>query len=412
MSQRCATRGVAHQIGAKARFSSLSRNLARDLGHEAAKTLDPAASPDARMDAVAPGAHLALFGGQVEAVVEVERRTILRQLGAKPRPVEQQEIHRFAARKGGAADARRRRCTSGPLLLLPFERRSGSGRTGTRMITSCSTTSVRTSSDCAAETRSRTSPETAREEAQTALYAIVSPDPRPCGHRVEQSMNCRGKRTGRPTADSTCANAGALHTALPTNFIGLVDNARARPDRHPGETRKHGDRRAHPGIAAFLQSLEAAERRPAWQNEDPPDRKRSGDGRRRHAVPVTVDEFALLQRHYPIVFSVGGDPVPLALMGLNEGTNVFLDDDGLPHDPSIYIPAYMRRYPFLLARLRPDSDELSLCFDPTSGAVGEFEDGEAAVRRRPSRRTRPRRSCSSASSSKRPASAPRPSSRN
>jgi hypothetical protein len=26
--------------------------------------------------------------------------------------------------------------------------------------------------------------------------------------------------------------------------------------------------------------------------------------------------------------------------------------------------------------LRPDSDELSLCFDPTAGAVGEFDDGE------------------------------------
>ena len=89
-----------------------------------------------------------------------------------------------------------------------------------------------------------------------------------------------------------------------------------------------------------------------------------------HAVPVTVDEFGLLQRFYPIVFSVGGDPVPLALMGLNEGANAFLDSTGLPHDQSIYIPAYMRRYPFLLARLRPDSDELSLCFDPTSGAVG------------------------------------------
>lgn len=96
-----------------------------------------------------------------------------------------------------------------------------------------------------------------------------------------------------------------------------------------------------------------------------------------HAVPVTVDEFALLQRFYPIVFSAGGDPVPLALMGLNEGQNVFLDENGLPHDPNIYIPAYMRRYPFLLARLRPDSDELSLCFDPTSGAVGEFDEGEA-----------------------------------
>jgi hypothetical protein len=95
-----------------------------------------------------------------------------------------------------------------------------------------------------------------------------------------------------------------------------------------------------------------------------------------HAVPVTVDEFALLQRAYPIVFSAGGDPVPLALMGLNEGQNVFLDENGIPHDPNIYIPAYMRRYPFLLARLRPDSDELSLCFDPTSGAVGEFDEGE------------------------------------
>ena len=49
---------------------------------------------------------------------------------------------------------------------------------------------------------------------------------------------------------------------------------------------------------------------------------------RTHAVPLTVDEFALVQRHYPIVFSVGGSPVPIALMGLNEGVNVFLDEDG------------------------------------------------------------------------------------
>jgi hypothetical protein len=96
-----------------------------------------------------------------------------------------------------------------------------------------------------------------------------------------------------------------------------------------------------------------------------------------HAIPVTVDEFALAQRHYPIVFSIGDTPVPIALMGLNEGVNVFLDQDGRPRDPSIYIPAYMRRYPFMLARLRPDSDELSLCFDPSANAVGDFEEGEA-----------------------------------
>jgi hypothetical protein len=97
---------------------------------------------------------------------------------------------------------------------------------------------------------------------------------------------------------------------------------------------------------------------------------------RTHAVPLTVDEFALVQRHYPIVFSVGDTPVPIALMGLNEGVNVFLDENGRSADPNLYIPAYLRRYPFLLAKLRPESDELSLCYDPTSGAVSNFDDGE------------------------------------
>jgi hypothetical protein len=98
---------------------------------------------------------------------------------------------------------------------------------------------------------------------------------------------------------------------------------------------------------------------------------------RTHAIPVTVDEFTLVQRYYPIVFSVGDTPIPIALMGLNEGVNVFLDENGRPLDTHIYIPAYVRRYPFLLARLMPDSDELSLCFDPAADAVGEFAEGEA-----------------------------------
>ncbi len=93
-----------------------------------------------------------------------------------------------------------------------------------------------------------------------------------------------------------------------------------------------------------------------------------------HAVPVTIDEFVTAQRFFPIVFSVGENPVPLALMGLNEGVNVFLDETGrLLGEP--YVPAYIRRYPFMLARLRPDAEELSLCFDPQSGIVGDFEEG-------------------------------------
>jgi len=95
-----------------------------------------------------------------------------------------------------------------------------------------------------------------------------------------------------------------------------------------------------------------------------------------HAVPLTVEEFALAQRHFPIVFSVGDNPVPLALMGLNEGVNVFVDDEG-KLTSEVYVPAYVRRYPFMLARLRPEVDELSLCFDPTADAIGAFEEGEA-----------------------------------
>lgn len=95
-----------------------------------------------------------------------------------------------------------------------------------------------------------------------------------------------------------------------------------------------------------------------------------------HAVPLTSDEFASASRFYPIVFSAGDNPVPLALMGLNEGVNTFVGDDGKLLNP-VYVPAYVRRYPFLLAKLRPDTEELSLCFDPSSGALGEFDEGDA-----------------------------------
>ena len=93
-----------------------------------------------------------------------------------------------------------------------------------------------------------------------------------------------------------------------------------------------------------------------------------------HAVPLTVEEFPAAARHFPIIFSSGDQPVPLALMGLNEGVNVFVDDAGKVTD-NIYVPAYVRRYPFLLAKLTPESDELSLCFDPSSDLVGEFAEG-------------------------------------
>ena len=96
---------------------------------------------------------------------------------------------------------------------------------------------------------------------------------------------------------------------------------------------------------------------------------------KQHAVPITTDEFPTAQRHFPIIFSMDQNPVPLALMGLNEGVNTFFDDDGKMLE-DVYLPAYARRYPFMLAKIDRTSDNLTLCFDPTSGLLGDQGDGE------------------------------------
>jgi hypothetical protein len=62
-------------------------------------------------------------------------------------------------------------------------------------------------------------------------------------------------------------------------------------------------------------------------------------------------------------------------MGLNEGINVFVGEDGVISEP-VYVRAYARRYPFMLAKLSTEHSELSLCFDPTTDLVGEFADGQ------------------------------------
>jgi hypothetical protein len=98
-----------------------------------------------------------------------------------------------------------------------------------------------------------------------------------------------------------------------------------------------------------------------------------------HAVPLTIDEFVLCQRHLPIVFSSGDNPIPLALMALNEGFNTLVDDQGKLRDNSCYVPAYIRRYPWMLAKLDPNREELSLCFDPTFEQIGVFEDGDRLI---------------------------------
>lgn len=66
-----------------------------------------------------------------------------------------------------------------------------------------------------------------------------------------------------------------------------------------------------------------------------------------NALPLTLNEFEFACRHYPIVFSASNPPTPLAVTGIAKDRNLFVDGRGFWQEGA-YIPAYVRRYPFIL----------------------------------------------------------------
>lgn len=90
-----------------------------------------------------------------------------------------------------------------------------------------------------------------------------------------------------------------------------------------------------------------------------------------HLVPLAAVEFFQAARHYPIVF-IGEDEdmVPVALLGLTQDENQFIDNDN-QWQTNIYIPAFIRRYPFVLAEAQ-DSN-FTVCFDNTYNGWNEHD---------------------------------------
>jgi hypothetical protein len=88
-----------------------------------------------------------------------------------------------------------------------------------------------------------------------------------------------------------------------------------------------------------------------------------------NSVPINSVEFALVQRSYPIVFSADATPAPLAVMGLRNSENLFVDDKG-QWATGHYVPAYVRRYPFIFME-GPDGLQFLLCIDEDSKFVTE-----------------------------------------
>ena len=100
------------------------------------------------------------------------------------------------------------------------------------------------------------------------------------------------------------------------------------------------------------------------------------------AVPLQITEFGPASLSYPIIFA-GEKLAPMVVMGLRPDENLFISDDG-QFDVSVYVPAFIRRYPFVLAGNGVD-DQLIVCIERSAEALGEggevalFENGQPSA---------------------------------
>ncbi len=98
-----------------------------------------------------------------------------------------------------------------------------------------------------------------------------------------------------------------------------------------------------------------------------------------NSVPLLASEFGDCAREYPIVFVRGETGlVPVALIGLREAENLFVDNLG--KWDARYIPAFVRRYPFVPGK--GEEGQMVVCIDSEASCfdakVGEplFADGK------------------------------------
>ena len=70
-------------------------------------------------------------------------------------------------------------------------------------------------------------------------------------------------------------------------------------------------------------------------------------------VPLAAAELSSAQKHYPVIFSDLEKPTPLAVVGVLEDRNLFVDDNG-NWDSAAYVPSYLRCYPFAMASRQDD----------------------------------------------------------
>lgn len=88
-----------------------------------------------------------------------------------------------------------------------------------------------------------------------------------------------------------------------------------------------------------------------------------------NAVPVNMIEMPQICHCYPIAFSPDENASPVAVLGLRDSENLFVDSE-YKWEENMYIPAYIRRYPFIFSEI-PGHSSLSLCVDHNEDVVSE-----------------------------------------
>jgi hypothetical protein len=107
-------------------------------------------------------------------------------------------------------------------------------------------------------------------------------------------------------------------------------------------------------------------------------RVRPGNGfgfaRKANSLYLAGAEFNEACKEYAVVFTraQGGKIVPVVMLGLRARDNLFVGDD--ERWDARYVPAFVRRYPFVLAELPGQS--LAVCIDEAFPGLNESE-GEA-----------------------------------
>ncbi len=83
--------------------------------------------------------------------------------------------------------------------------------------------------------------------------------------------------------------------------------------------------------------------------------------RRLNALAVSLAEFTVAARDYPIVFATldgARSFAPVIVVGLDRESNLFVDASG-EWDRTAYFPAFVRRYPFCISKLYVDGEPKS-----------------------------------------------------